>query len=154
MQDIKAFLEQYVGQNGSADVIVNGDYVDLDIDGVKQVNNLPADVYIVVDTGVDAQVAASVDAVLVSSKDPLNKDPAHFPKEIVCRANSSLMAAELSDTLFAFTKNGLPHDEPVVNTTIPPAPTVPDVPLSISGEEVEDDSEEGEDDSTSEGMVW
>ncbi len=150
MQDIKAFLEGYVGQNGSVDVIVNGDYVDLDVDGVKQVNDLPADVYIVVDTGVDAQVAASVDAVLVSSKDPLNKDPAHFPKEVVCRANRSLTTVELSDTLFAF----IQHEEPVVNTTIPPAPVTPDVPLSISGEEVEDSSEESEDIPPSEGMVW
>ncbi len=153
MQDINTFLAEYVGQNGSANVIVNGDYVDLDVDGVKQVNNLPADVYIVVDTGIDAQIAANVDAVLVASKDALNKDPAHYPKQAVARSNSSLMAAELSDNLFAFTKNGLPHDEPVVNTTIPPAP---DVPLSISGteEDVDEDVDVDEDDSTNEGMVW
>ena len=170
MSTVQDFLEDYVSQNGDARVIINGDYVELP-DGATQVNSLPADVYLVINTGIDTSIVPSVDAVVVSSDDGLSADDAQYPKSNVRRANQSLMCAELSDTVFAFTTNGLPHEveeeveevEEVVNTTLPPPPDE-GVSFSITGGEAEDDEaedDEAEDDESEDddkndvsGMVW
>tara|TARA_Y100001938_G_scaffold118115_1_gene163146 strand:+ start:625 stop:1218 length:594 start_codon:yes stop_codon:yes gene_type:complete len=168
MQTVQQFLEQYVAQNGSARVIVDGGHVDLDVDGVEQVTSLPADVYAVVDTGINERLASEVDAIVISSKDPMTSDEKQFPKANVNALEKGFMVAELSETLFAFTKNGLPHGshvdpEPMSTTTPPPPepigttiPPPPDegVPFSITGgepveeedvdEDVEDEVEDDE----------
>ena len=174
----KKFIKNYVSQNGAARVMVNGSYLRPDelCEGAVQVSDFPVDIYVVNDTGADVNIAREADAVLISSVNPINDDPNEHPIKTLSDLGFSF--AGLSDKLFAFTKNGLPHEaapvvpesdpessvpEPVVNTTIPPAP---DVPLSISGgeeepeeevdEEVDDDVEDDvdEDDSTNKGMVW
>ena len=162
MQTVKDFLEAYVSQNGSARVLVNGDYVDTGVAGVKEVNDAPVDVYVVKDTGIDTDIAKDADAVLYVSDNKISVRSNTFPNNVL---NATHMAANLTDKLMAFTKSGLPHapasetttpeppvEEPV-NTTIPPAPEP--LPFSVSGSD-ESVEEEGEvdDSDDSEGMVW
>lgn len=173
MQTVKEFLEAYVSQHGSAKVLVNGDYVDLDVPGVEQVMDLPADIYVVKNTGIDSEIAEEVDNVVYAKDGVINTKSNAHPADVMNR--SLLQFAQLTDSLIVYTKNGLPcgtttpehpkvsettTPEPI-NTTIPPEAPDEGVPFSITGgsddedvvEEVNDEDEEDDNNDVSR-MVW
>ena len=82
MQTVKDFLEAYVSQNGSARVLVNGDYVDTGVAGVEEVNDAPVDVYVVKDTGIDTDIAKDADAVLYVSDNKISVRSNTFPNNV------------------------------------------------------------------------
>ena len=172
MQTVKEFLEAYVEQHGSASVLVIGDYVDIDVPGVKQLLDLPADVYVVSNTGIDLDIVESVDNVVYTQSGTIVNKSNHPPANAMGKMQHK--RADLSSNVVAYTKNGLPcgttttpeppqvpettTPEPL-NTTIPPQTPDEGVPFSITGgsddvvEEVDDEGEEDDNNDVS-GMVW
>jgi len=161
MKTINEFVASYVDHNGSARVLINGDYVDIDVEGATQVVDLPADIYVVNNAGIDGDILNGVGTILVTSDVPLGLKSNTFPSNVM---NSTLFKkTALSPNLFAYELDGLPSEpepepEPVVNTTIPPDSLGSEnyddgVPFSVTGGE-EEDTDEDEDVDPESQMVW
>ena len=176
METVKDVLGAYVKQHGSATVLVNGDYVDIEVDGVDQVNHSSPDVYVVSNTGIDADVAARAKLVLYQSSGKISLKSNTEPKGSMGALPHT--TRQLTANLVAFHTVSLPESapesapepapEPVVEaTTIAPedVPEVTGVGVSIAGavdgedaeeEPVEEEPEEDSDDDRNDasGMVW
>lgn len=172
METVKDVLRAYVKQHGPATVLVNGDYVDIEVDGVDQVNHSSPDVYVVSNTGIDADVAARAKLVLYQSSGKISLKSNTEPKGSMGALPHT--TRQLTANLVAFHTVSLPESapepapEPVVEaTTIAPedVPEVTGVGVSIAGavdgedaeeEPVEEEPEEDSDDDRNDasGMVW